>query len=509
MSSKNVPNLNSMLYMSFNQDNKFFSIGTENDFFIYKTDPFKGPYKGNMKGGIGVVEMIENSNFIALMGGGTIPRYGKNTLVIWDDNEKRAISELKFSTPIKLVKYKKDYLFVICQKMIYIFYFENFQNLYKIETGDNTKELIAINQSPKNTIIAYPSKKGGKITIKKIFSNINEDNKSEESYQLHDDGVSKISINYTGTLIASANENGTIIRIHSCEDGSFLMEFKRGHDKAKINTICFDNETKFMAVSSSKGTIHIFSMGSTMKKLKENEMIKEKKKINNKDKKENKKKEKKEKKEKNKMNKKDEINKEIKEENKIEENKDENKKEENKKEEIKEENKKEEQKDDNKIEEIKEENKIEEIKDEIKIEEQKDEIKIEEINDKNKILNINNEEKEEEIKISEDEENIIIEKKNSEKKNKINQNETKENQKKEEEDELPENTKSFFGGIFGSQTEKSFAKVRLKPQESICAFIKSDLISIVTTDYKYYQYKIDLKKGGNCEQITEEKLNLN
>ena len=492
MSSKNVPNLNSMLYMSFNQDNKFFSIGTENDFFIYKTDPFKGPYKGNMKGGIGVVEMIENSNFIALMGGGTIPRYGKNTLVIWDDNEKRAISELKFSTPIKLVKYKKDYLFVICQKMIYIFYFENFQNLYKIETGDNTKELIAINQSPKNTIIAYPSKKGGKITIKKIFSNINEDNKSEESYQLHDDGVSKISINYTGTLIASANENGTIIRIHSCEDGSFLMEFKRGHDKAKINTICFDNETKFMAVSSSKGTIHIFSMGSTMKKLKENEMIKEKKKINNKDKKENKKKEKKEK---NKMNKKDEINKEIKEENKIEENKEENKIEENK--------------DENKIEEIKEENKMEEIKDEIKIEEQKDEIKVEEINDKNKILSINNEDKEEEIKISEDEENIIIEKKNSEKKNKINQNEIKENQKKEEEDELPENTKSFFGGIFGSQTEKSFAKVRLKPQESICAFIKSDLISIVTTDYKYYQYKIDLKKGGNCEQISEKELNLN
>ena len=412
MSSKNVPNLNSMLYMSFNQDNKFFSIGTENDVFIYQTNPFKGPYKGNMNGGIGVVEMIENSNFIALMGGGTIPRYGKNTLVIWDDNEKRAISELKFSTPIKLVKYKKDYLFVICQKMIYIFYFENFQNLYKIETGDNTKELIAINQSPKNTIIAYPSKKGGRITIKKIFSNINEDNKSEESYQLHDDGVSKISINYTGTLIASANENGTIIRIHSCEDGSFLMEFKRGHDKAKINTICFDNETKFMAVSSSKGTIHIFSMGSTMKKLKENEMIKEKKKINNKDKKENKKKEKKEK---NKMNKKDEINKEIKEENKIEENKDENKKED-----IKEENKNEEQKDENKIEEIKEENKIEEIKDEIKIEEQKDEIKVEEINDKNKILSINNEDKEEEIKISEDEENIIIEKKNSEKKNKIN-----------------------------------------------------------------------------------------
>lgn len=48
-----------------------------------------------------------------------------------------------------------------------------------------------------------------------------------------------------------------------------LKEFKRGSGKVDYIYICFDNDNKFMAVSSNKGTIHIFSMGSTIKKLKD------------------------------------------------------------------------------------------------------------------------------------------------------------------------------------------------------------------------------------------------
>ena len=74
------------------------------------------------------------------------------------------------------------------------------------------------------------------------------------------------------------------------------------------------------------------------------------------------------------------------------------------------------------------------------------------------------------------------------------------------EEELPENTKTFFGGIFGSQTEKSFAKVRIKSQESICAFTKNNLLVIISSDNKYYQAEIDIKKGGDCKIIFEDDL---
>jgi len=410
MNSDNEIKDDSMLYVSFNQDNSFFSVGTERGYKIYQTFPFTEPYERIMNGGIGVVEMLYNSNFLALMGGGRVPKYSKNKLVIWDDNEDKIITDLKFTTSIINIKLKKDFLFVVCQKRIYVFDFNTFEMIDTIETADNKKELVAINSSPGNTVLAYPSSKGvNKITIK------NYEEKKLFTYTAQEDSVSKMNINSSGTLIATSNENGTTIRIHSCKDGVFLQEFKRGHEKAKINYICFDNDSKLMAVSSSRGTIHIFSMGSTIKKLKEHEKLKI----------EREKEKKKEKGEKEK-----------------------NEKDENKK---------------------NEENK--------------------EISDKN------NENK-----------NIEKDEINNSEENKENINNDEKNNSNNIEEELPENTKSFLGGIFGSQIEKSFAKVRIKSQESICAFAKNNILVIISSDNKYYQAEIDIKKGGDCKIIQENDL---
>ena len=469
MSSKNEINDDSMLYVSFNQDNSFFSIGTERGFRIYQTYPFSDPYERIMNGGIGVVEMLYKSNFLALMGGGRVPKYGKNKLVIWDDYENKVISELKFTTTIMTVKLKKDLLFVVCQKRIYVFDFNTFESKDIIDTGDNKNELIAINGAPDYTVIAYPSQKiANKISIKNYKS------RKIFAFGPQDDSVSKMSINNTGTLIATSNETGTIIRIHSCNDGAFLQEFRRGIEKAKINYICFDNDSKLMAVSSSRGTIHIFSMGSSIKKLKEHEKKKEL--IKNKD---------------------------------VEKKKDDEKEKKIEDEKIKKEENKEEQKEKGN-EKTKEDTKEEEKKEEKKIEKneniENNNIIIDKDDNKNNII-VNNEEinkieeknKEEEIK-------------NEIKENNINENniiENKENNKDEEiknEEELPENTKTFLGGFFGSQTEKSFAQVRIKSTDSICAFAKNNILVIISSDNKYYQAAIDIKKGGNCKIIQTENL---
>ena len=453
MNSKNEIENDSMLYVSFNQDNSFFSVGTERGFRIYQTYPFTEHYERIMNGGIGVVEMLYKSNFLALMGGGRVPKYGKNRLIIWDDHENKVISELKFTTTIINIKLKKDLLFVVCQKRIYVFDFNTYESIDTIDTGDNKNELIAINAALDYTVLAYPSQKGAnKISIKDYTD------RQIVTFTPQEDSVSKMSINNTGTLIVTANEAGTIIRIHNCKDGVFLQEFKRGHEKAKINYICFDNDSKLMAVSSSRGTIHIFSMGSTIKKLKEHEKKKEQeklkevekekegKKIDDKKEKENEKKE--DEKEKEDKNGKEDINIEEKNEN------------------------------------INEGNNINNINDN---------------KDNNELINKKDENNKEEIK-NEINENNINENNNIE-----NNKDDKDNENKNEE-ELPENTKTFLGGIFGSQTEKSFAQVRIKSQDSICAFVKNNLLVIISSDNKYYQAEIDIKKGGNCKIIFEDRL---
>lgn len=420
MNSKNDQKDNSMLYISFNQDNSFFSIGTEQGFVIYKSYPLSEPYKRNLEGGIGVVEMVNNSNFLLLIGGGKIPKFGKNTLIIWDDYENKVISELKFTTSIKLCKYKKNYLFVICQKKIYTFDFDTYENIDTIDTGDNAKELIAINTSPELTLLAYPSSEGkNKISLKNI-----ETKEEIKSLKMQEDSVSKISINNKGNLIATANENGTLIRIHNIH-GDLLQEFKRGHEKAIIYTICFDKDSKFMAVSSSRGTIHIFSMGSSLKKLKELEKNKNEDNNNNKS---------------NKKKKKDYNKKKKKDENKTDDS-----------------------------------------------DKEKEEIKEKE---NENIINDNNEKK-------------II---NEEKKEIIEEKEINEIKEETTEEELPENSKTFLGGIFGSKTEKSFAKIKIESQESICAFVDNNKLVIVSSDNKYELVDIDLKNLGEYKIIDKKDL---
>ena len=67
-------------------------------------------------------------------------------------------------------------------------------------------------------------------------------------------------LNYVGTLLATASEKGTIIRIFSTESGQPLHELRRGAEKADIYSICFDIKSKWLACSSDRSTIHIFSV---------------------------------------------------------------------------------------------------------------------------------------------------------------------------------------------------------------------------------------------------------
>lgn len=387
-----MENSDSIIKLSFNQDNSCFSVATKTGFKIYQTYPFKGPIERNMNGGIGAVEMIYKSNFLAMIGGGEAPLFNNNRVVIWDENKSRFISDLKFLTNVINVKLKKDLLFVVCEDRIYIFNLNTYDAIYTIDTGKNLKGYIAINNDPTFTVMAYPSIKGLDNVTLKHFKNKKNIIDIAQDYI-----ISFMTINYDGTLLATSNEKGTLIKIFSCFNGNFLMLFKRGHEKVENIYLSFDNENKFMAVTSSKGTIHIFSLKSIILKLKENEKAK---------------------------NEKDNCS------------------------------------DKNIIKNI-EKNKKEELK-------QKEE-------------NLDNFEKEENINIF----NIFNE----------NDDKLKNNNK----EKFPENSKSFLG------KEKGFARFKIKPQKNICAFVRSNLLIVITYDNKYYQVEIDKTKGV-CKLLKEEKI---
>merc|ERR1712110_1226225 len=68
-------------------------------------------------------------------------------------------------------------------------------------------------------------------------------------------------INRSGTLLATASAQGTLIRIFDPRTTNKLGEFRRGTTPTTICHLAFDTENKYLTCTSDKGTIHIFKVG--------------------------------------------------------------------------------------------------------------------------------------------------------------------------------------------------------------------------------------------------------
>lgn len=79
--------------------------------------------------------------------------------------------------------------------------------------------------------------------------------------QAHKSPISFLSINSTGTMLATASDKGTVIRVWSIPGAEKLYQFRRGTREAKIYSINFNLMSTLLAVSSAHDTIHIFKLG--------------------------------------------------------------------------------------------------------------------------------------------------------------------------------------------------------------------------------------------------------
>ena len=266
--SKATINQNNKIYsLEFNQNFTLFSLATENGFKIYNTSQINENYEKKLSGGIKKCELSYQSNYIALVGGGKTPIFSNKKVVIYNDAEDVIESEYKFMTPVLNVKLKKNLLFIVCEKTIYVFNTFTSLNIDSFDTIYNKKGLIAVNGNPEKTIMAYPIEfKGesnkGYVTIKNY--------KTNKCFPLNvqDDKISFMAMDYNGLLLATSNEKGTLIRLHSCNDGTLMYECRRGKEKAEIIYISFDINYKYIGVSSDRKTIHVWKLDNIIERKK-------------------------------------------------------------------------------------------------------------------------------------------------------------------------------------------------------------------------------------------------
>ncbi|XP_044759943.1 WD repeat domain phosphoinositide-interacting protein 3 [Coccinella septempunctata] len=249
---------NDLQYVTFNQDQSCFACATTTGFRIFKCEPLKERLKHDFaNGGLGFIEMLFNSNYLAIVGGSERPLYPSNRVQIWEDLTKNVMLKLEFNYPVLGVRLRRDRIVVVMEKMIKVFTFtQNPTQLHIFETHSNPKGLCALCPNSDNALLAFPWNKPGTV---QLIDLANAD-RNFINIGAHSSEIACMTLNNQGTRLATASEKGTLIRVFDTSNGELYIELRRGSNYATIHSINFSHQSTKLCVSSDRGTIHIFAL---------------------------------------------------------------------------------------------------------------------------------------------------------------------------------------------------------------------------------------------------------
>ncbi|KAF8636332.1 hypothetical protein AX17_003623 [Amanita inopinata Kibby_2008] len=267
-----------MLFANFNQEFSCISVGTRKGYSITNCDPFGRVITVN-DGARGIVEMLFCTSLLALVGAPDQPQSSPRKLQIVNTKRKSIICELLFPSSILAVKLNRKTLVIVLETEIYIYDISNMRLLHVIETTPNPEAICALSPSADSSYLAYPSPVPSPSTPLASTSSAPSPPTTSTPQkgdvhlfstrsltvvnviQAHKTPISFLSINSTGTMLATASEKGTVIRVWSIPTAEKLYQFRRGTRETKIYSMNFNPVSTLLAVSSAHDTVHIFKLG--------------------------------------------------------------------------------------------------------------------------------------------------------------------------------------------------------------------------------------------------------
>lgn len=248
-----------VLCASFNQDNSGFAISTRDGFKIYDSNTGRLCYERAV-GAFIVVEMLYSSSLLAIVGGGEQPSLSPRRLCLFNTTTGTALRELNFLTSVLAVRLNKKRLVVVLQKKTYIYDSNTLTILDAIDTVPNVKGLCAFSPSLDGCFLALPSSTTkGSVLVYNVM-----ELHSHCEIDAHHSPLAAIAMSFNGMYIATASEQGTIIRVHMVSEATKSYSFRRGTYPSTIFSLSFGPSTQLpdiLVALSSSGSIHVFSLG--------------------------------------------------------------------------------------------------------------------------------------------------------------------------------------------------------------------------------------------------------
>ncbi|EQL01862.1 WD repeat domain phosphoinositide-interacting protein [Ophiocordyceps sinensis CO18] len=227
-----------VLSVSFNSDSSCFAVGLESGIC-------------NFNAGIGLVQMMGKTNYLALVGGGKSPKFAMNKAIVWDDMKGKVALEIAALSPIRSVRLARERIVVVLQTSVRVYSFAKPPDLLHIyETAENCLGLCCLSENK----AAFPGRTPGQVQLVDLVTG------SVNIIPAHSSALKALQLSCDGELLASASETGTLVRVYSTRNCARIAELRRGIDPATIFSLAFSPSGAMLACTSDKAPLHIFDI---------------------------------------------------------------------------------------------------------------------------------------------------------------------------------------------------------------------------------------------------------
>ncbi|KAJ8767357.1 hypothetical protein K2173_017401 [Erythroxylum novogranatense] len=243
---------------SFNQDNSGFAISTRDGFRIYDSSTGRLCYERAV-GAFIIVEMLYSTSLLAIVGAGEQPPLSPRRLCFFNTTDGAALRELNFLTSVLAIRLNKKRLVVVLQEKTYLYDTNTLIILDTLDTVPNAKGLCAFSPSLDGCFLALPaSTNKGSVLVYNVM-----ELQLHCEIEAHRAPLAAIALSSNGKYIATASEQGTIVRVYLVSEATQSYSFRRGTCPSTIFSLSFAPSVQLpdiLVATSSSGSIHVFSL---------------------------------------------------------------------------------------------------------------------------------------------------------------------------------------------------------------------------------------------------------
>ncbi|OQR77039.1 WD repeat domain phosphoinositide-interacting protein 2-like [Tropilaelaps mercedesae] len=246
------------VFVTFNQDFTSLAVGTSKGYRLFalnSVDRLEKIHQSTEFEDVAIIERLFSSSLVAVV---TLPSSRK--LKVCHFKKGTEITNFSYANSILSVRLNRSRVVVCLEESLYIHNILDMKVLHTIrDTPANPKGICALSSGSEKgvTYLAYP----GSTSIGEIQIFDTENICAKIMIPAHNSPLAALAFNANGSLLASASERGTVIRVFSVNDGSRVYELRRGIKRcATIFSLAFNAESTLLACASNFETVHIFKL---------------------------------------------------------------------------------------------------------------------------------------------------------------------------------------------------------------------------------------------------------